>query len=93
MNPNVQNGTLRSVRRKNMAKQQYEIHIKGHLNHDWAEWLEGMQMRYLENGEMILSGALADQAALVGVLNKLNGLNLTILSVNENDQNIIQSKT
>ena len=22
-----------------MANQQYEIHIKGHLNQDWADWL------------------------------------------------------
>ena len=68
-----------------MANQHYEIHIKGHLNHDWADWLDGMHMRCLENGEMILSGALADQAALVGILNKLNRLNLSILSVNETD--------
>jgi hypothetical protein len=65
-----------------MAGQQYEIHIKGHLSQDWADWLDGMQMCCLQNGEMILSGALADQAALVGILNKLNRLNLTILSVN-----------
>ncbi len=64
-----------------MANQQFEIHIKGHLARDWAEWLECMQMCCLENGEMILSGALPDQAALMGILNKLNRLNLTILSV------------
>jgi hypothetical protein len=64
-----------------MANQQYEIHIKGHLNQDWADWLDCMQMCCLENGEMILSGIVADQAALMGVLNKLNCLNLTILSV------------
>ena len=66
-----------------MANQSYEIHIKGHLTHDWADWFENMQMCCLENGEMVLSGILADQAALMGVLNKLNCLNLTILSVCE----------
>jgi hypothetical protein len=66
-----------------MANQQYEIHIKGHLNQDWAEWFDCMQMCCLENGEMVLSGILADQAALMGVLNKLNCLNLSILSVCE----------
>jgi len=69
-----------------MAGQQYEIHIKGHLSPDWADWLDCMQMRPLKNGEMVLSGALADQAALVGILNKLNRLNLTILSVHETDR-------
>ena len=69
-----------------MGYQNYEIHIKGHLNHNWADWFESMQMRCLESGEMILCGALADQAALMGVLNKLNRLNLTILSVNKTDR-------
>jgi hypothetical protein len=68
-----------------MANQAYEIHVKGHLSHDWADWLENMQMCCLENGEMILSGLLADQAALMGILNKLNCLNLAILSVNKMD--------
>ena len=69
-----------------MANQSYEIYVKGHLSRDWADWLENMQMRCLENGEMILSGLLADQAALMGILNKLNCLNLAILSVNKTDQ-------
>lgn len=71
-----------------MTNQQYEIHVKGHLSQDWAEWLENMQMCCLENGEMILSGLLADQAALIGVLNKLNCLNLCILSVCETDRKV-----
>ncbi len=57
-----------------MVNQAYKIHVKGHLSHDWAGWLENMQMCCLENGEMILSGFLADQSALMGILNKLNGL-------------------
>jgi len=69
-----------------MDNRQYEIHIKGHLSQDWADWLDCMQMCCLENGEMILSGLVADQAALLGILNKLNCLNLCILSVNEMDQ-------
>ncbi len=66
-----------------MATQFYEIHVKGHLSQDWADWLDCMQMCCLENGEMILSGMLTDQAALLGILNKLNCLNLCILSVND----------
>jgi hypothetical protein len=61
----------------------YEIHVKGHLNSQWSDWLEDMQVKLLDNGEMILYGPIVDQAALVGVLNKLNRLNLAILSVNE----------
>jgi len=61
----------------------YEICVKGHLNSQWSDWLEGLQVRLLENGEMILYGTIVDQAALMGVLNKLNRLNLPIISVNE----------
>jgi hypothetical protein len=65
----------------------FEIHIKGHLNSEWSDWLEGLQVKLLDNGEMILAGYLIDQAALMGVLNRLYSLNLTLLAVNPVDQN------
>ena len=65
----------------------FEIHVKGHLNSQWSDWLEGLQVTLLDNGEMLLSGPLVDQAALMGVLNRLHNLNLTLLSVNKVDQN------
>jgi hypothetical protein len=61
----------------------YEIHVKGHLNSQWSDWLEGLQVKLLENGEMVLYGTIVDQAALIGILNKLNRLNLPLISVNE----------
>jgi hypothetical protein len=64
----------------------FEIHVKGHLNSKWSDWLEGLEVKLLDNGEMILSGNIVDQAALMGVLNKLNRLNLTLLSVSEVNQ-------
>ena len=65
----------------------FEIHVKGQLDSRWSEWLEGLEMKLLENGEMILSGPIVDQAALMGVLNKLSHLNLTLLSVNKAKRN------
>jgi hypothetical protein len=64
----------------------FEIHVKGHLDDSWSDWLEGLEVMLLDNGEMILSGAIEDQAALMGTLNKLYGLNLTLLSVSKVDQ-------
>ena len=61
----------------------FEIRVRGQLNSRWSEWLEGLEVRLLENGEMILFGPIVDQAALMGVLNKLSRLNLALLSVNE----------
>jgi hypothetical protein len=60
-----------------------EIRVRGQLNDRWRDWFENMDMRLLENGEMILTGAIPDQASLMGILNKVNRLNLTLLSVNE----------
>jgi hypothetical protein len=65
-----------------MSDQYYEIHLKGHLNSAWADWLEGLEVKLLDNGETALSGIIVDQASLMGLLNQLNRLNLTLLSVN-----------
>ena len=61
----------------------YEIHVRGQLDSHWSDWLEGLEVRYLDDGEMILSGTIVDQAALLGILNKVNRLNLILLSVLE----------
>jgi hypothetical protein len=61
----------------------FEIHVKGQLDSRWSDWLEGLEVQLLDNGEMILFGPIVDQAALMGVLNKLSRLNLALLSVNE----------
>ena len=72
-----------------------EIRVRGQLSDQWRDWFENMDLRLLGNGEMSLSGPIPDQAALMGVLNKLNRLNLTLLSVNEisRDQESCQKET
>ena len=64
----------------------FEIRIKGHLTDQWSEWLDGLDMRPGDNGETILTGVIVDQAALLGILNKLNRLNLALVSVKEIEQ-------
>ncbi len=61
----------------------FEILVKGHLDKSWSDWLEGLEVKLLDKGEMMLSGYILDQAALMGILNKLNGLNLTLLALNK----------
>jgi hypothetical protein len=61
----------------------FEIHVRGHLSSQWSDWLEGLEVKLLDNGEMILRGTIVDQAALMGILNKLNRLNLPLISVSE----------
>jgi hypothetical protein len=64
----------------------FEIRVRGQLDSRWSEWLEGLEMKLLDNGEMVLSGPIVDQAALMGILNKLSRLNLALISVNEVDK-------
>jgi hypothetical protein len=60
----------------------YEIRIKGHLEERWAEWFEGMTILLEGNGDTLLCGPVADQAALHGLLKKVRDLGLPLLSVN-----------
>ena len=70
----------------NLQGEFFEIQVRGQLDESWSDWLEGLEVKLLDNGEMILSGYIGDQAALMGTLNKLYGLNLTLLSVSKADQ-------
>ena len=62
----------------------YKIRIQGVLDESWAADL-GMALTYPDdvkkNPVTILNGQLADQAALLGLLNRLYGLGLPLLSV------------
>jgi hypothetical protein len=60
----------------------YEIRLKGHLEARWVQWFDGRTITLEENGNTLLSGPLADQAALHGILKKVRDLGLTLLSVN-----------
>ena len=61
----------------------FEIRVKGHLSSQWSDWLEGLEVTSSDSDETVLSGTIVDQAALMGILNKLNRLNLNLLSVNQ----------
>ncbi len=64
-----------------MAQELYRIRVKGHLDQHWSSWFEGLTMTHLENGETLLAGRLADQAALYGVLYKLQNLGVPLVAV------------
>jgi hypothetical protein len=60
----------------------YQVRIKGHLDQQWADWFEGLTITLEENGETLLTGPVVDQAALHGLLKKVNRLGMPLLSVN-----------
>ena len=65
--------------------QMYSIRIQGNLDPRWSEWLADMSIASERNDSgasaVVLTGFLADQAALRGVLNRLWDLNLVLISV------------
>ena len=61
----------------------FEIRITGQISGQWSDWFSGMEIRTSDIDETILRGYLSDQAELIGVLNRLNALNLMIISVKE----------
>jgi hypothetical protein len=64
-----------------MSQEWYEIQLKGQLSASWSDWFDGMEIRALEGGGMLLRGLLADQAALHGVLARVHALNLVLLAL------------
>lgn len=73
--------TNRAVKHQNHPKA-YEIRLKGHLDARWTGWFDGFTITLTENGETVLTGSVADQAALHGLLKKVRDLGLPLLSIN-----------
>lgn len=61
----------------------YEIQLKGHLDREWEEWFAGFSFSHRPNGTTVLSGPIADQPALHGLLARINQLGLPILKVEQ----------
>ena len=64
----------------------YEIRIAGQLDPRWAEWFDGLTLSYA-SGTTVLMGAIADQAALHGLLQRVRDLGLPLVSVTRLDDN------
>jgi hypothetical protein len=60
----------------------YEIRIRGLLDAYWGEWFGGLTVAHESDGTTTLSGAVTDQAGLHGLLTKVGGLGMTLISVN-----------
>jgi hypothetical protein len=59
----------------------YQIKMQGKLDESWSGWFSGMAIT-LDGDTTTLTGAVADQSALRGILTKLWDLNLDLISVN-----------
>ncbi len=59
----------------------YVIRIRGELDSKWSDWFSGFALQPGPDHETLLTGSVADQGALYGILLKLHNLGLVLLSV------------
>ena len=59
----------------------YQIRLQTHLNARWTDWFDGLTITLEENGDTLLTGPIADQAALHGLLRKVRDVGLPLISV------------
>ena len=61
----------------------YEIRVKGNLDPQWTDWFDGFSLTQQANDETLLTGQVADQPALHGLLARIRDLGLPLLSVQQ----------
>ena len=57
----------------------YQIRVKGRLDRKWSDWFNGFAIAPQDNDDTLLTGPVADQAALHGLLGKIRDLGLPLL--------------
>jgi hypothetical protein len=63
-----------------------EIHVKGHIDRDWSDWMSALTVTHTPQGETILQGSIKDQSALYGLLERLCALGIQLNSLNSVDR-------
>lgn len=67
----------------------YQIQVEGRLDERWSDWFEGMTIIVEREGDgppiTTLTGTVADQAALQGMLRALYTMGLAVRSVTRID--------
>ena len=72
------------VREKEVDKAFYEIQVRGYLDARWNELFDGMTIAW-QNNVTTISGPVADQAALHGLLARVRDFGLVLISIKATD--------
>jgi hypothetical protein len=59
----------------------YQLRVAGRLDQHWSAWFGGLTLTHEDDGTTCLTGAIADQAELHGLLSKVRDLGVTLISV------------
>ena len=63
----------------------YEVRVEGVLDQRWTAWFEGFEIDS-DDSQTVISGPVADQAALHGLLNMVGDLGLVLISVRRSSE-------
>jgi len=61
----------------------YRIIVRGHVGPTWEDWFDGFTIAAQKDGNTHLTGEVPDQAALFGLLRKVQNLGLPLVSVKQ----------
>ena len=63
------------------APSSYRVRVDGHLDRHWSSWFGDFTLTREDDGTTCLTGAVADQAHLHGMLTKIRDLGVILISV------------
>lgn len=58
----------------------WTLRVDGHLDEHWSAWFSDLTLTHEDDGTTRLTGMVADQAAVHGLLVKIRDLGLTLVS-------------
>lgn len=61
----------------------YKFTVKGHLADYWSEAFAGMSIQRLSSGQTQISGRVADQSHLHGILSSIRDAGLSLIEVKQ----------
>jgi hypothetical protein len=70
-----------SVTTEDRTGPHYEIRVEGRLGTRWAAWFDGLSVADGPDGTTVIRGAVVDQAALHGLLQKLRDVGIPLISL------------
>jgi hypothetical protein len=59
----------------------YKLRVAGYLDDHWSPWFGDLTLTHESDGTTSLTGVVADQAQLHGLLAKIRDLGVTLMSV------------
>ena len=76
------------------GRTRYQIRVVGHLDDRWSYWLADFVVAPSEDGTCTLTGPVADQAQLHGILARLRDIGATLVSLRtvDRDQELLTAQ-